>query len=243
MLILLLTSPLVWAILSSAKTYCDPSDLVPTLASCDRALIKFGEFVRTAAANKWTFGPSDSSYLRLPFAVVDPKPDDADGNSCAIGILWDPRPWSPRPPLPLPVTELDEVWAAELGRSASRITEKCIKTDGPEQVRQLGHEWIEPLQWVKVDFLSGFGNAAGFDGDLITGDANLTTGTNTTVSASIVNEGNSIEVLTDSGIDFDWYCHSFKSGCSCRCGSIIGPIGSGLSDRRALFMRSKDESC
>lgn len=181
LLLLLLTSPLVWAAIPPPETYCEPSPIAPPLDSCERVLIYFGDIVRYAALANWTFGPSDSDAdLTLPWAAMDRGPGDTNENRCMILVEWDPRPESPEPPSP-PVIQLDDVWADDLEDSASRIMEKCVRKVSPEGLRQVGHEWAEYLQWVKVGYMSGW-----------TGAANGTNGTHTTLSASMFNEGNSI---------------------------------------------------
>ena len=182
MLILLLTLPLVWAVIPPRQTYCEPSTHVPPLHSCERVLISFGNFVEYAAANNWTFGPPDSAAkLKLPWAVMDRGPGDANENRCTIVVDWDPQPWSPQPPSPPPVLLLNDLWAHDLEKTASRIMEKCVREVSPAGLRQVGHEWIRFLQWIRVDYLSGW--PAGVGGELITN------GTTTTLNASMVNEG------------------------------------------------------
>ena len=191
MLILLLTLPLVWAAIPITKTYCEPSTLVPPLDSCERVLIFFGNFVRNAAANNWTFGPHYSdANLKMPWAVMDPGPGDANENRCTIVVDWDTQPWFPRPPLPPPVTLLNEFWANDFEELASRIMEKCIRKVSPEGLRQVGHEWIEFVELIRVEYLSGF--PPGVAGHLITGASDWTNGTNMTFSASMVHEGSPI---------------------------------------------------
>ena len=190
MLVLLLSLPLVWAVIPPPQTYCEPSTLAPPLDSCERVLIFFGNIVRNAAVANWTFGPPDSDAdLKMPWGAMDRGPGDANENRCTILVAWDPQPWSPQPPSP-PVIQLDDVWADDLEESATRIMEKCIRRVSREGLRQVGHEWVEYLHWVKVEYISGW--SAGVDGDLITGATNWTNGTIMALSASMVNEGNSI---------------------------------------------------
>ena len=190
LLLLLLTSPLVWADLPPPKTYCEPSPRAPPLDSCERVLILFGNIVRNAAVASWTFGPAGTDAdLIMPWAAMDRGPGVANENRCTVIVEWDPQPESPEPPSP-PVIQLDDVWADDLEESANRIMEKCIRKVSPGGLRQVGHEWVEYLQWVKLGYMSGW--QAGVDGDLITGAANWTNGTHMNLSTSMVNEGNSI---------------------------------------------------
>lgn len=126
----------------------------------------------------------------MPWAVMDPGPGDANENRCTIVVDWDPQPWSPWPPSPPPVILLNEFWANDFEESATRIMEKCIREVSPEGLRQVGHEWIEFLELIRVEYLSGF--PAGVAGHLITGASNGTNGTSMTFSASMVHEVSTI---------------------------------------------------
>ncbi len=207
MLVLLSFLPL-WAVLSSAQTHCRSSATVPSLASCDRALIKLEDFVQNMGDGQRTFGPSDSRDITLPIAFIDPVYGAGDGR-CFINIFWDPRPGFPSPHLP--PADFDHFRPFQLQRAAFRIRDTCLQIHTPGQVSKVGFEWIEPHQWVQVQIGIVFGNggdssnAAGIDGDLAIGTAN---GTNVTVSVSMVNEGNLVEIvevlgttLTDIAID------------------------------------------
>ena len=194
-MLIIIISLLVWAVLSSAVTYCQRSLAVPPFASCDRALTTIGNFVRAAGNDDQTFGPSESeAKITLPMSFGDPMPSGQRGH-CTIMLLWRPRSRVPSPP-PSP-DNFDHFLAVEVLRAAARIRNTCV------QVGKLGFEWIEPRQWVQVVFVTTFpresysSNATGIDGGLSNVTAN---GTNVTVSLSMVNEGNLIENVPDLGL-------------------------------------------
>ena len=191
-MLLFFTSLLVWVVLSSAVTYCRSSATVPTLASCDRALVNFETFVQRFGDGEKTFGYSDSSDFILPIVFVDPEHNAGDGR-CSIILFWDPKPRFPSPP-----EGFDRFRSSKLLRAVFRIRDRCLQINRPGQVSRGGYEWIEPRQWVRVEIGTCFGNgcyssnATGIDGDLVIGTAN---GTNMTISVSKANEGNVIELV------------------------------------------------
>ena len=193
-MLIIFISLLGWAVLSSADTYCQRSLAVPPLASCDRVLTTIVDFVREAGNYNRTFGPSDSlAKITLPIWFADPMPS-RHGASCSIMLRWRPRsrfPSSHRVPY-----NFDHFLPVEVLRAAARIRAACVR------VGKLGYEWIEPRQWVQVEFATTLphesysSNAAGIDGRLSNVTAN---GTNVTVSLSMVNEGNVIKNAPDLG--------------------------------------------
>ena len=194
-MLILFISLLVWAVLSSAETFCESAATVPPLASCDRVLTVLEHFVSEAGDHERTFGPSESkSTISLPIGFAD-RMHDGEGGSCFIALLWSPRSGSPSPPRP--PYDFDHFRAMEVQRAAFRIRDTCVK------VGKLGEEWIEPRQWVQVLFITRFGRASypsndtGIDGGLSIGTAN---GTSVTVSVSMVNEGELIESVPDLGL-------------------------------------------
>ena len=174
-MLILFTSALVWAVLSSAETYCEDTPTYPPIASCARAITVVERFVRECGIYDRTFGPPGSeATIELPILFVD-KGYNGEGGSCSFLLIWDPKPGSDYPADP--PWNFDAFLAVEILRAADRIRNACV----PDH--KIGHEWISPEQWVQVRLMiSWFSNATDIAGGPFIGTVN---GTNVTV----VNEG------------------------------------------------------
>ena len=149
-MLLLLLFPLLWGILSSAETICVPASFsghMPALSSCDAALVKLEDLIVRCGNEKVIVGPTASGahYIRLPLYYVDDAPSPGTSR-CVVQVTWQPRPRI-RPP----VASFDIFYPSVIQRTAFRIRDQCVQGNrfhGP----QLGKEWIEPHQWVLVQF-------------------------------------------------------------------------------------------
>ncbi|KAK0507007.1 hypothetical protein JMJ35_010465 [Cladonia borealis] len=182
-MLILFTSALVWAVLSSAETYCVDTPTYPPIASCDRVITAIERFVMESGTHNRTFGPPGSeATIELPILFAD-KYYDGEGGSCSFLLIWDPKPGSYRPAYP--PWNFDAFLAVEVLRAAVRIRDACM----PDH--KIGHEWISPEQWVQVRLMiSWWGNATGIAGGPFIGTVN---GTN----ASVVNGGKQIKTVPD----------------------------------------------
>ena len=170
------------AVLSSAEIHCydDPAIVLPTWASCNRALVELRTWVVECGPSPRDFGPAPTSPggIALPQHFIDPQ--RSESLKCGIHISWAPKPWVP-PPAPLGVDSFSPTYILI---DAGSIMRKCLYT------LQLGYAWIQPHQWVVIEFVRVY-NKEGNSGDLGSGNGNVTVmmrnGTNATVNASMFN--------------------------------------------------------
>ena len=178
------------AFLSSAEIICSDSEIIlPTLDSCARALHELSTWVEGCGASPRDFGPVIASpgVIPLPQYFVDPQINVV---KCGIIISWAPRPSVP-PPAPLAV---DTFYPTVIVYEAARIMRLCAYSNSQlydqRYPRKLGRAWIQPHQWVLVQFVPLLVNE-GNSGDLGSGNGNVTVmvdnGANTTVDASMIN--------------------------------------------------------
>lgn len=179
------------AVLSSAEVQCyaDPAIVLPTLASCTRALSLLETWVRACGASPRNFRPAPASPgdIPLPQRIIDPL--GSNSIKCGIVISWAPRPWVP-PPRPL---DVDRFPPTEILYDAVRILRLCAYGYSPSRQLYpllLGYAWVGPHQWVMVQYVPVLDNP-GNSGDLGSGNGNVTlvmdNGANKTVDANMFN--------------------------------------------------------
>ena len=180
-MLILFTSALVWAVLSSAETYCVETPTYPPIVSCDRVITVLERFVRECGNYDRTFGPPGSdATIELPILFAD-NYYNGEGGSCSFLLIWDPKPGSDYPADP--PWNFDAFLAVEVLRAAVRIRNACLPDN------KIGHEWISPEEWVQVRLMISWrSNATGIAGGPFLRTVN---GTNVTV----VNEGKLIRTV------------------------------------------------
>ena len=196
-MLILFTSALVWAVLSTAETYCVDSPTYPPVASCDRVISAVGRFVLQSGNHDRTFGPPGSeAMIQLPILFADSN-YDGEGGSCSFLLIWDPKPGSDHPADP--PWNIDAFLAVEVLRAAVRIKNACL----PDH--KIGHEWISPEQWVQVRLMISWrSNTTGIaEGPFI----GIVNGTNATVvnGGILIKAGPILElILTDTATVSGW---------------------------------------
>ena len=201
---------LFWAtVLSRAETICDDdTPIVPTVDSCERALGHMEDFINKCGQRARFFGPTpvNDGLVSLPQSFIDPF--STVRPRCCITILWDPRPgFQP------PAENYDTLKPIKLQQAAFRVRDDCVKLPRYGTLRRLGHEWIQPNQWVKVQFAAAFDNNQHLDTleDVESGTMTmvLANGTNITVPSSMFNR------------------HTYDSGLRLpiKSGNIPKPVG------------------
>lgn len=150
---MLLLLPIL-AAFASAEVICNPNvprTALPELASCDYA-ISYLEYVSATCGSEaiiFTALPAGPSAILLPLSYVGQGPDYTPSSPhwCIILVLWQPRPESRLPPPTLAdVFPFDAVVDA-----AKSIREVCL-TEGHGWIPMIGRSWIEPNEWIDVQF-------------------------------------------------------------------------------------------
>ena len=150
MFVLLLLSS--FSALVSADVYCStlvPPYAVPPLESCNAAFRALEQAGARCGTDILIFGPTSSGLrsVRLPVMYLSPQPQDPiPGLVCVISILWQPKR-GVRPPR----EEFDIFAFSKILRAAYNILNECIKSSGTVHAR-LGRAYIEPHEWVDVQF-------------------------------------------------------------------------------------------
>ena len=150
MFVLLLLSSLLTLV--SADVHCSaliPPYLVPTLESCDAALVALEQAGIECGTGSIIFGPKSKGprTVGLPAMYIGRQPYIPMSDfTCVISILWQPKR-GVRPP----IAELDIFPFNNVLIAAYDIRNKCI--EGSERFHpRLGRAWIEPHNWVDVQF-------------------------------------------------------------------------------------------
>ena len=143
--------------LVSADVYCSsliPPYAVPPLESCDAALRALEVAGAECGTGNIIFGPTSSGprAVRLPAMYIGTgSQDPMSGLICVISILWQPQR-RVRPP----IVWIDIFPFRNIITAAYDIRDQCIK--GSEQYHpRVGRAWIEPHNWVDVQFGSVLG--------------------------------------------------------------------------------------
>ncbi|KAL9066246.1 MAG: hypothetical protein Q9161_007703 [Pseudevernia consocians] len=189
------------ATLSTAEIICNPNvppNLVPPLASCDYAIHRLEVMQQQCGTTPMIFSPSahgpDALALPAVFIGAGPGYTPAAKVWCAIMILWQPRPRA------APAVDGRDVFRfSKVLGAANGIRDRCLMRDGLGLRRMIGREWVEPNEWVDVQFggvfgpevLRGWGNFSGGDG-VVGGGMELAVmmadGSNVSVVPSVLNE-------------------------------------------------------
>ena len=155
MFVLLLLSSFLTLV--SADVYCSaliPSYAVPPLASCDAAILALEQTGAVCGPGRLIFGPTSSGPLTVRLPVMYIGQQDVRSVSeliCVISILWQPKPGE-RPP----TAEFDIFTFSNIITAAYNIRNQCIKRSEHFNTR-LGRAYIEPNEWVDVQFGSVLG--------------------------------------------------------------------------------------
>ena len=195
------------AVLSSADSFCyeDAEIILTPLASCTRAIGELQTWVEECGAARRDFGPAPVSPGVIPLAQHFIDPHRSAYVKCAIALLWAPRP-NVSPPAP---SALDNFYPPAIVNLAFEIMFWCSVSfpysPGQRYPLKLGYGWIQPHQWVFVDFIQVRGNE-GNSSDLGSRNGNVTVatefGANSIVDASMFNPstcGNPITLPNVSG--------------------------------------------
>ena len=188
MFVLLLLSSFL--ALVSADVHCSalvPPYLVPPLESCDAALVALEQAGAECGAGSIIFGPKSrgSRTVGLPAIYIGRQPYIPMSDlTCVISILWQPKR-GVRPP----IADLDIFPFNNILIAAYDIRNQCI--EGFETFHpRLGRAWIEPHNWVDVQFGSVLAPRGLFINASDVGSGNLTVmmadGSNQTVSSSML---------------------------------------------------------
>ncbi len=155
MFVLLLLSSFL--VLVSADVYCNslvPPYLVPSLESCDAAILTLEQADAQCGTGNIIFGPTatGSRSFHLPALFMGSKPQHPVSDLiCVIYILWQPKLGV----LP-PIASIDIFAFRKILLAANMIRDQCIKGN-QHFLPRAGRAWIEPHQWVDVQFGSVFG--------------------------------------------------------------------------------------
>lgn len=186
---------LLWAH-SSAEVICNPQvppSLLPSVASCAYAM-------RRLEHTDQQIGPGNTIFSRvatgphgifLPATFLGIGPDYMPMTPvwCIIMLLWQPRP-----AVHLPSEEFDVFPFGKILQAANNIRDRCL-TRRRGHAPQIGREWVQPHQWVDVQFGGIWGPT--YKG-LLTGNASnilswdvvvqLSDGANVTIPSSVLRE-------------------------------------------------------
>lgn len=186
MFVLLLLSSFLTLV--SADVHCTsliPPYLVPTRASCDAALVALEQAGAECGTGTIIFGPNSKGprTVGLPAMYIGRQPH-ARELVCVISVLWQPKR-GVRPP----IAELDIFPFSNILTAADDIRNQCI--EGSQIFHQrLGRAWIEPHNWVDVQFGAVLGPIGLTTNASDVGSGNLTVmmadGSNQTVASSML---------------------------------------------------------
>ena len=187
MFVLLLLSFLT---LVSADVHCSaltPPYLVPPVESCDAALRALEQAGAECGTGSIIFGPNAKGprSVGLPAMYIGRQPYIPMSELiCVISILWQPKR-GVRPP----IAELDIFPFNNILIAAYDIRNQCI--EGSQRFHpRLGRAWIEPHNWVDVQFGSVLGPRGLSINASDVGSGNLTVmmadGSNQTVASSML---------------------------------------------------------
>ncbi|CAD6590900.1 MAG: hypothetical protein ASARMPRED_005098 [Alectoria sarmentosa] len=190
----------LFATLCTAEVICNPRvppNLIPPLQSCDYAIRRLEVVQQGCGPDPIVFSPTAAgpNVLSLPAIYVGAGPGYTPPTPvwCAIMILWQPRPQA-RPAL----DGRDVFRFSKILGAANGVLDRCLRAR-PGSRSMIGREWVEPNQWVEVQFggvfgpeaVRGQGNFSGDDGVGFGGEelmVMLADGTNVSVVPSAFNE-------------------------------------------------------
>ncbi|MCJ1450815.1 hypothetical protein MMC28_001149 [Mycoblastus sanguinarius] len=164
--------------------------MLPQLASCNYALHRLELANQACGPENAIFGPVayGPRGISLPATFIGAGTDYTPITPiwCAILILWQPRP-TVQPPSP---SALDVFPFSQILQAAYRIRDQCL-LGTRERAPQIGREWIEPHQWVDVQYAGVYGveelrrnwSDAALRGEKM--KLSLSDGTNQTVFSSV----------------------------------------------------------
>lgn len=177
-----------------AEVLCNPNvppSLTPSLQSCDYAIRRLEVIEQLCGMSPIVFSPTAAyapNVFSLPAIFIGAGPHYTPTTQvwCAIMILWQPRPQV------RPAVEQQDVFRFSMVlKAANEIRDRCLGR-GTGRRSMVGREWVEPNQWVDVQFggvwgpgvVEGQGNSSGGDGVGVM----LADGTNMSIVPSALNE-------------------------------------------------------
>jgi len=187
----------ILSIVCSAEVICNDHvshTLIPELLSCDYALRQLEVTNQQCGSRNVIFSPTAKGAFVFPLPSIhigagsDYTPSAKTW--CAILIIWQPRDETRKPE-----SEEDVFPFSKIIQAARRIRNECL-AGRPGHLPTIGREWIQPYQFVDVQFGGVFPN--GIDG--IKGDyshtaekdpdltLHLADGSNLTVASNALGE-------------------------------------------------------